>query len=87
MLANLQAGYDAVSAFERTNAAVDTVLLRTWQADAYELQLIAAQEAFAAPDQGAGRTAGLIFPSGPSLGVDDPRSAWPLITLPHFSLG
>ncbi|MCP3291750.1 pyridoxal kinase PdxY [Aeromonas hydrophila] len=49
MLANLQAGYDAVSAFERTNAAVDTVLLHTWQADAYELQLIAAQEAFAAP--------------------------------------
>ena len=63
MLANLQAGYDAVSAFERTNAAVDAVLLHTWQADAYELQLIAAQEAFAAPDQGAGRTAGLIFPS------------------------
>ncbi|MFQ2383255.1 pyridoxal kinase PdxY [Aeromonas dhakensis] len=50
MLANLQAGYDAVSAFERTNAAVDTVLLHTWQADAYELQLIAAQEAFAAPE-------------------------------------
>ncbi|CAJ1822064.1 Pyridoxal kinase PdxY [Aeromonas hydrophila] len=49
MLANLQAGYDAVSAFERTNAAVDAVLLHTWQADAYELQLIAAQEAFAAP--------------------------------------
>ncbi|MDF5703207.1 pyridoxal kinase PdxY [Aeromonas hydrophila subsp. hydrophila] len=49
MLANLQAGYDAVSAFERTNAAVDTVLLHTWQADAYELQLIAAQEAFASP--------------------------------------
>ncbi|MFM5355348.1 pyridoxal kinase PdxY [Aeromonas dhakensis] len=48
MLANLQAGYDAVSAFERTNAAVDAVLLHTWQADAYELQLIAAQEAFAA---------------------------------------
>ncbi|MFA7824523.1 pyridoxal kinase PdxY [Aeromonas dhakensis] len=50
MLANLQAGYDAVSAFERTNAAVDAVLLHTWQADAYELQLIAAQEAFAAPE-------------------------------------
>ncbi|MEZ6976010.1 MULTISPECIES: pyridoxal kinase PdxY [Aeromonas] len=50
MLANLQAGYDAVSAFERTNAAVDAVLLHTWQVDAYELQLIAAQEAFATPE-------------------------------------
>lgn len=49
MLANLQAGFDAVAAFERTNAAVDAVLLQTWQADAYELQLIAAQAAFAEP--------------------------------------
>jgi pyridoxine kinase len=49
MLANLQAGFDAVAAFERTNAAVDAVLLRTWQADAYELQLIAAQSDFAEP--------------------------------------
>jgi pyridoxine kinase len=49
MLANLQAGHDAVTAFERTNAAVDAVLLRTWQADAYELQLIDAQSAFAEP--------------------------------------
>jgi len=49
MLANLQAGFDAVTAFERTNAAVDTVLLHTWQAQAYELQLIAAQSAFAEP--------------------------------------
>ncbi|MNH16985.1 Pyridoxamine kinase [compost metagenome] len=49
MLANLQAGFDAVTAFERTNAAVDAVLLRTWQADAYELQLIEAQSAFTEP--------------------------------------
>ncbi|MFC5707191.1 pyridoxal kinase PdxY [Aeromonas eucrenophila] len=49
MLANLQAGFEAVAAFERTNAAVDAVLLRTWQADAYELQLIDAQSAFAEP--------------------------------------
>ncbi|WP_421272123.1 pyridoxal kinase PdxY [Aeromonas taiwanensis] len=49
MLANLQAGHEAVSAFERTNAAVDAVLRQTWEADAYELQLIAAQGAFADP--------------------------------------
>ncbi|MFG0833491.1 pyridoxal kinase PdxY [Aeromonas bivalvium] len=49
MLANLQAGFDGVAAFERTNAAVDAVLRHTWQADAYELQLIAAQEAFTDP--------------------------------------
>ncbi|MBP6791329.1 MULTISPECIES: pyridoxal kinase PdxY [Aeromonas] len=49
MLANLQAGFDAVAAFERTNAAVDEVLRQTWQADAYELQLIAAQADFAEP--------------------------------------
>ncbi|PJG60499.1 pyridoxal kinase PdxY [Aeromonas cavernicola] len=49
MLANLQAGHDPISAFERTNAAVDAVLLKTWQAGAYELQLIAAQQAFAEP--------------------------------------
>ena len=48
-LANLQAGFDAVTAFERTNAAVDPVLRHTWQAQAYELQLIAAQAAFAEP--------------------------------------
>lgn len=49
MLANLQAGYEAVSAFERTNAAVDAVLRQTWEVDAYELQLIAAQGAFVDP--------------------------------------
>ncbi|WP_434662466.1 pyridoxal kinase PdxY [Aeromonas sp. NJAU223] len=49
MLANLLAGFDAVASFERTNAAVDAVLLRTWQVDAYELQLIDAQAAFAEP--------------------------------------
>ncbi|WP_419465345.1 pyridoxal kinase PdxY [Aeromonas caviae] len=49
MLANLQAGYEGVSAFERTNAAVDAVLRQTWEANAYELQLIAAQSAFADP--------------------------------------
>ena len=50
MLANLLAGHEAVSAFERTNAAVDAVLLHSWQADAYELQLIAVQAAFADPE-------------------------------------
>ena len=49
MLANLQAGFDGVAALERTNAAVDAVLRHTWQADAYELQLIAAQGAFTDP--------------------------------------
>ncbi|MNC78683.1 pyridoxamine kinase [compost metagenome] len=38
-----------MAAFERTNAAVDEVLRQTWQADAYELQLIAAQADFAEP--------------------------------------
>ncbi|MGL5326576.1 MAG: pyridoxal kinase, partial [Aeromonas sp.] len=50
MLANLLAGHDAVSAFERTNAAVDAVLQETWRQQAYELQLIAAQDAFALPE-------------------------------------
>ncbi|MGY3869640.1 pyridoxal kinase PdxY [Aeromonas crassostreae] len=49
MLANLQAGFDGVAALERTNAAVDAVLRHTWQTDAYELQLVAAQEAFTDP--------------------------------------
>ncbi|QNF18542.1 pyridoxal kinase PdxY [Aeromonas jandaei] len=50
MLANLLTGHDAVSAFERTNAAVDAVLQETWRQEAYELQLIAAQDAFALPE-------------------------------------
>jgi len=50
MLANLLAGHDAVSAFERTNASVDAVLQETWRQQAYELQLIAAQDAFALPE-------------------------------------
>ncbi|QFI55272.1 pyridoxal kinase PdxY [Aeromonas simiae] len=49
MLANLLVGHDPVAAFERTNASVDAVLKATWQAGAYELQLVAAQEALAAP--------------------------------------
>lgn len=50
MLANLLAGHDAVSAFERTNASVDAVLQETWRQQAYELQLITAQDAFALPE-------------------------------------
>ncbi|MGL5948390.1 MAG: pyridoxal kinase PdxY [Aeromonas sp.] len=50
MLANLQLGFDAVTAFERMNAAVDAVLKATFLANAYELQLIAAQRAFSDPD-------------------------------------
>lgn len=49
MLANLLAGHDPVLAFERTNASVDAVLAQTWLAGAYELQLVAAQQAMAEP--------------------------------------
>ncbi|MGS0676631.1 pyridoxal kinase PdxY [Shewanella sp. 0m-4] len=49
MLANLQAGFSPVAAFERTNASVDAVLLETFNQGAYELQLIAAQDAIASP--------------------------------------
>ncbi|MFM4701921.1 pyridoxal kinase PdxY [Aeromonas bivalvium] len=50
LLANLLAGFDPVAAFERTNASVDAVLARTWLAGAYELQLVAAQQALAEPE-------------------------------------
>lgn len=49
MLANLMAGYTAIEAFERMNASVDAVLKATFNAKAYELQLIAAQEHIADP--------------------------------------
>ncbi|GIU19184.1 pyridoxal kinase PdxY [Shewanella sp. MBTL60-007] len=49
MLANLQAGFSPVEAFERTNASVDAVLLETFNQGAYELQLIGAQDAIASP--------------------------------------
>ena len=49
MLANLLAGFTPVAAFERTNASVDAVLAQTWLAGAYELQLVAAQQAMAEP--------------------------------------
>lgn len=49
MLANLMAGYEAVTAFERTNASVDAVLAETFNQNAYELQLILAQDAIANP--------------------------------------
>ncbi|WP_261922756.1 pyridoxal kinase PdxY [Shewanella sp. NFH-SH190041] len=49
MLANLLAGFTAVEAFERTNAAVDAVLAETFKQQAYELQLIRAQESIASP--------------------------------------
>ena len=45
MLANLLAGFTPVAAFERTNASVDAVVAQTWLAGAYELQLVAAQQA------------------------------------------
>lgn len=50
MLANLIAGYVPVEAFERTNAAVDSVMQETFNRGAYELQIIASQEQFNAPD-------------------------------------
>ncbi|CAB5718030.1 pyridoxal kinase PdxY [Aeromonas dhakensis] len=50
MLANLLAGFTPVAAFERTNASVDMVLARTWLAGAYELQLVAAQQALVEPE-------------------------------------
>lgn len=50
MLANLMAGYVPVEAFERTNAAVDSVMQETFNRGAYELQIIASQEQFNAPD-------------------------------------
>ncbi|WP_323943922.1 pyridoxal kinase PdxY [Aeromonas hydrophila] len=50
MLANLLAGFTPVAAFERTNASVDAVLAQTWLAGAYELQLVAAQQAMVEPE-------------------------------------
>ena len=50
MLSNLLRGFDAVTAFERTNAAVDSVLKQTFETQSYELQLIASQEQIAEPD-------------------------------------
>ena len=49
MLANLMAGYEPLVAFERTNASVDAVLAETFRQNAYELQLILAQDAIANP--------------------------------------
>ncbi|MDQ1884678.1 pyridoxal kinase PdxY [Aeromonas salmonicida] len=49
MLANLLAGFTPVAAFERTNASVDAVVAQTWLAGAYELQLVAAQQAMVLP--------------------------------------
>jgi len=49
MLANLLAGFTSVAAFERTNASVDAVVAQTWLAEAYELQLVAAQQAMVLP--------------------------------------
>ncbi|MDM5149895.1 pyridoxal kinase PdxY [Aeromonas salmonicida] len=49
MLANLLAGFTSVAAFERTNASVDAVVAQTWLAGAYELQLVAAQQAMVLP--------------------------------------
>ncbi|MFM1700711.1 pyridoxal kinase PdxY [Aeromonas salmonicida] len=49
MLANLLAGFTPVAAFERTNACVDAVVAQTWLAGAYELQLVAAQQAMVLP--------------------------------------
>lgn len=49
MLANLMSGYSPLAAFERTNAAVDAILKTTFEAGAYELQLVASQEAIANP--------------------------------------
>ncbi|MGI2258931.1 pyridoxal kinase PdxY [Shewanella sp. GXUN23E] len=50
MLANLLAGYAPVAAFERTNASVNAVLAETFRQNAYELQLILAQDAIANPE-------------------------------------
>jgi len=50
MLANLLAGFTPVAAFERTNASVDAVLAQTWLAGAYELLLVAAQQAMVEPE-------------------------------------
>ena len=49
MLANLLAGFTPVAALERTNASVDAVVAQTWLAGAYELQLVAAQQAMVLP--------------------------------------
>ncbi|MFB0721469.1 pyridoxal kinase PdxY [Aeromonas salmonicida] len=49
MLASLLAGFTPVAAFERTNASVDAVVAQTWLAGAYELQLVAAQQAMVLP--------------------------------------
>ncbi|WP_025820923.1 pyridoxal kinase PdxY [Shewanella marina] len=49
MLANLMAGHEPIVAFERMNAAVDAVLLKTFSVNEYELQLIAAQNEIAVP--------------------------------------
>ncbi|MGV2704274.1 UNVERIFIED_CONTAM: pyridoxal kinase PdxY [Aeromonas salmonicida] len=49
MLANLLRGFTPVAALERTNASVDAVVAQTWLAGAYELQLVAAQQAMVLP--------------------------------------
>ncbi len=49
MLANLMADYSPIEAFERTNAAVDSVMQETFNRGSYELQLIASQECFNTP--------------------------------------
>ncbi|MCF1428475.1 MAG: pyridoxal kinase PdxY [Shewanella sp.] len=49
MLANLMAGFEPLTAFERTNASVDAVLAETFRQKSYELQLIPAQDAIANP--------------------------------------
>ncbi|MFM1641421.1 pyridoxal kinase PdxY [Aeromonas salmonicida] len=49
MLANLLTGFTPVAALERTNASVDAVVAQTWFAGAYELQLVAAQQAMVLP--------------------------------------
>lgn len=50
MLANLLAKHEPVTAFERTNAAVDAVLKETYTQGSYELQLILSQQQIADPD-------------------------------------
>jgi pyridoxine kinase len=49
MLANLLTGFTPMAAFERTNASVDAVMAQTWLTGAYELQLVAAQQAMVLP--------------------------------------